>query len=281
MATTRGVAAEGRGTGAGLDRLGLLLAGLAQVGCAGRPGQGRRCTRRHRAPRRRRRPSRRRPPWRCGRPRPPRRRGDARGVDRLSPADGDRRHASRSCCAAVLGSARLGSDGRSLIGLMRTEGPRRGEPGRSPRSRSPNDERLAGTLALTRRWRSILARAAARPPIALSPLSQRASSACDLFSRSRHLHLDGRGPSSLLPLGFFQRCLRLVHGLLAAFTLLLPSSLFTRRFPLAPFLLFFEGESGLSLRRLVEGAGGGLLRLGASQLAGGFRRSFTVAQIGR
>ena len=90
---------------------------------------------------------------------------------------------------------------------------------------------------------------------------------------SLHLGLDGRGPLRVLPLGLVQRRLRLVDGLLPAFTLLLPGGLFPRPFTLAPLLLPFEGESGLSLRRLVDGAGGRLLRLWAFRLAGGFRRS--------
>ena len=77
---------------------------------------------------------------------------------------------------------------------------------------------------------------------------------------SFHLDLDGRGFLRVLPLGGFQRCLRLVDGLLASFTLLLPGSLLARPFPLAPFLLFFESESGLSVSGLVDREGRRLLR---------------------
>src|SRR6478672_493292 len=97
---------------------------------------------------------------------------------------------------------------------------------------------------------------------------------------SVHFQLDGRGSLRMLPLSCFQRRLRLVDGLLAAFTLLLPGDLFARPFTLAPFLLLFEGESGLSLRCLVDRTGGRLLRLMAFRLPDGFRRSFAVAQIG-
>ena len=74
----------------------------------------------------------------------------------------------------------------------------------------------------------------------------------------------------MLPLGLFQRRLRLVDGLLPAFTLLLPGGLFARPFTLAPFLLLFEGESGLSLRRLVDGAGGGFFALRPFDLRAAF-----------
>src|SRR4249919_3323802 len=42
-------------------------------------------------------------------------------------------------------------------------------------------------------------------------------------------------------------------------------------FALSPLLLLFEGESGLSLRRLVDGARGRLLCCSAFRLAGGLR----------
>ena len=58
------------------------------------------------------------------------------------------------------------------------------------------------------------------------------------------------------------------------------SGLFPRPFTLAALLFPFVGESGLPLRRLVDGAGGGLLRCTAFRLAGSFRRSFAAAQIG-
>ena len=48
---------------------------------------------------------------------------------------------------------------------------------------------------------------------------------------------------------------------------------------LAPLLLLFEGESGLSFRSLVDGARGRFLRLWAFRLAGGFRWS-AAAKIG-
>ena len=83
--------------------------------------------------------------------------------------------------------------------------------------------------------------------------------------------LDGRGPLRVLLLGLVQCSLRLVDRLLTAFTFLLPGGFFARPFTLAPLLLLFEGESGLSLRRLVDGARGRLLRLWAFRLAGGFR----------
>ena len=60
----------------------------------------------------------------------------------------------------------------------------------------------------------------------------------------------------MLLLGLVQCSLRLVDRLLTAFTLLLPGGLFARPFALAALLLLFEGESGLSLRRLVDGARG-------------------------
>jgi hypothetical protein len=64
-----------------------------------------------------------------------------------------------------------------------------------------------------------------------------------------------------------------------AFAVLLPGGLFARPFTLAPLLLLFEGESGLSFRSLVDGARGRLLRLWAFRLAGGFRWS-SAAKIG-
>jgi hypothetical protein len=48
----------------------------------------------------------------------------------------------------------------------------------------------------------------------------------------------------------------------------------------AALLFPFVVESGLSLRSLVDGTGRRLLRFTALRLAGGFRRSFAVAQIG-
>ena len=69
---------------------------------------------------------------------------------------------------------------------------------------------------------------------------------------SFHLGLDSSGFLRVLPLGGFQRCLRLVDGPLASLTLPLPSSLLARPLPFAPFLLFFESESGLSVSGLVD-----------------------------
>ena len=97
---------------------------------------------------------------------------------------------------------------------------------------------------------------------------------------SLDLGLYGRGPLRVLLLGLVQRSLRLVDRLLTAFTVLLPGGLFLRPFKLAAPLFPFVVESGLSLRSLVDGAGGRLLGLTALRLAGGFRRSFAVAQIG-
>jgi hypothetical protein len=94
-----------------------------------------------------------------------------------------------------------------------------------------------------------------------------------------HLGLDGRDFSGMLLLGCFQSGLRPAHGLLAAFALLLPGGFFARPFTLAPLLLLFEGESGLSLRRFVERTGGGLLRFTALRLADGLRWS-EAAKIG-
>jgi hypothetical protein len=96
---------------------------------------------------------------------------------------------------------------------------------------------------------------------------------------SLDLGLDGGGPLGVLLLGLVQYSLRLVDGLLPAFTVLLPGCLFARPFTLAPLLLLFEGESGLLFRSLVDWAGGRLLRLMAFRLAGGFRWS-AAAKIG-
>src|ERR1700680_4779423 len=60
----------------------------------------------------------------------------------------------------------------------------------------------------------------------------------------------------MLSLSLIQRRLRLVYGLLPTFALILPSGLFPRPFKFAALLFPFEGESGLSLCRLVDGAGG-------------------------
>ena len=76
---------------------------------------------------------------------------------------------------------------------------------------------------------------------------------------SLDLGLNGRGPLRVLLLGLVQCSLRLVDCLLTAFTVLLLGGLFARPFALSPLLLLFEGESGLSLRRLVDGARGRLL----------------------
>lgn len=86
---------------------------------------------------------------------------------------------------------------------------------------------------------------------------------------SLDLGLDGGGPPRVLLLGLVQRGLRLVDHLLTAFTVLLPGRLFARSFALTPLLLLFEGESGLSLRRLVDGARRRLRRSTAFRLAGG------------
>ena len=74
----------------------------------------------------------------------------------------------------------------------------------------------------------------------------------------------------MLSLGLIQRRLRLVYGLLPTFALILPSGLFPRPFKFAALLFPFEGESGLSLCRLVDGAGGNFLCLAAFRLSGGF-----------
>src|SRR4030081_1645402 len=57
----------------------------------------------------------------------------------------------------------------------------------------------------------------------------------------------------MLSLGLIQRRLRLVYGLLPTFALILPSGLFPRPFKFAALLFPFEGESDLSLCRLVDG----------------------------
>jgi hypothetical protein len=88
--------------------------------------------------------------------------------------------------------------------------------------------------------------------------------------KSLHLGLDGAGSLCMLALSLAQRRLRLVDGLLPAFTTLLPERLFPRPFALAVFLLAFIRESGLALRRLVAGARGRGLRLAAFRLASGF-----------
>ena len=72
------------------------------------------------------------------------------------------------------------------------------------------------------------------------------------FLEGLDLDLDSRDFLRVLPRGGFQRCLRLVDGPLASFTLPLPSSLLARPLPFAPFLLFFESESGLSVSGLVD-----------------------------
>ena len=66
----------------------------------------------------------------------------------------------------------------------------------------------------------------------------------------------------MLLLGFVQCSLRLVDRLLTAFTVLLPGGLFARSFALTPLLLLFEGESGLSRRRLVDGTEEGFFAFG-------------------
>jgi hypothetical protein len=63
-------------------------------------------------------------------------------------------------------------------------------------------------------------------------------------------------------------------------TLLLPGGLFPRSFALAVLPFPFVGESGLPLRRLVDGAGGSLLGFGPLRRADAFRRSSVAAQIG-
>jgi hypothetical protein len=85
-------------------------------------------------------------------------------------------------------------------------------------------------------------------------------------------------------LGFFDlagaapsRRLRLVDGLLPAFTLFLPGGLLPRPFKFAALLFPLIGERCLSPRRLVDRARGSLLRLTVFRLAGGFRRTFAVA----
>jgi hypothetical protein len=83
-----------------------------------------------------------------------------------------------------------------------------------------------------------------------------------------HFGLDGGGLLRVLLLGLVQRSLRLVDRLLTAFTVLLPGGLFLRPFKLAALLFPFVVESGLSLRSLVDGAGGRLLRLTALRPCG-------------
>ena len=90
----------------------------------------------------------------------------------------------------------------------------------------------------------------------------------------------GRGPIRVVPLGLIQRRLRLVKGLLAAFTLLLSGGLFPYLFAFAARVLPFVGESGLPLRGLVYGPGRILLRFPAFRLAGSLRRLPAAAQIG-
>jgi hypothetical protein len=68
--------------------------------------------------------------------------------------------------------------------------------------------------------------------------------------------LDGGGPLRVLLLGLVQRSLRLVDGLLPAFTVLLPGGLFARPFKLAAPTFPFVVESGLSFRNLIDGARG-------------------------
>jgi hypothetical protein len=78
---------------------------------------------------------------------------------------------------------------------------------------------------------------------------------------SLDLGLDGGGPPRVLLLGLVKRSLRLVDGLLTAFTVLLPGGLFARPFTLAGPPFPFVVESGLSFRNLIDGARGRLLRL--------------------
>jgi hypothetical protein len=85
------------------------------------------------------------------------------------------------------------------------------------------------------------------------------------------LGFDGRGSLRMLPLSFVKRRFRLIDGPLSPFTLLLQGSLFPCPFVLAVLLLAFISQSDLALRRLVDGAGGGLPRLAAFRLAGAFR----------
>lgn len=96
---------------------------------------------------------------------------------------------------------------------------------------------------------------------------------------SLDLGLDGGGPLRVLLLGLVQRSLRLVDGLLPAFTALLPGGLFARPFKLAAPPFPFVVESGLPFRNLIDGARGRLLRLWAFRLAGSFRGS-AAAEIG-
>src|SRR3954463_8988149 len=66
------------------------------------------------------------------------------------------------------------------------------------------------------------------------------------------LGLDGGRPLRVVLLGLVQRSLRLVDRLLTAFALLLPRGLLPRPFNIAALLFPFVGESGLSLRSLVD-----------------------------
>jgi len=92
--------------------------------------------------------------------------------------------------------------------------------------------------------------------------------------------LDGRRPTRILALGLVQRRLRLVDGLLPARALHLPGGVLPRPLALAALPLPFVFESGLPLRRLVNGAGGWLFRLLAARLAGRFRRFSGAPQVG-
>src|SRR6202048_4836478 len=92
---------------------------------------------------------------------------------------------------------------------------------------------------------------------------------------------DGRRPVGVLPLRPVQCGLRLVDGLLAALTLLLPGSLFLRLFALAALPLPFVGEGSPVFRGLVGGPASGLLRFPFFRLAWSFLRFPADAQLVR
>src|ERR1700730_13182864 len=69
------------------------------------------------------------------------------------------------------------------------------------------------------------------------------------------LRLDGGDPLGMFALGYIERRLRLVDGLLPAFALLLPGRLLPGLFALATLPLAFVGLGGLPIDRLVGGRG--------------------------
>jgi hypothetical protein len=136
----------------------------------------------------------------------------------------------------------------------------------------PNDERLNGTVGLR----------LSVPPQKLTPSApQRGFQSLLLvipaglfglrsFLKSLNLGLDGGSSLRVFLLGLVQRSLRLVDRLLTAFTLLLPSGLFLRPFKFAARLLPLIGESGLSLRSLIDGREEGFFVFGPFDLRAAF-----------